>query len=131
MGGGSPFDFDVFDFVVAAGTELTSIQFFLNFAVASGLTGLSDERFIGADFAQTTFFGAGGADPNPNPLFVGSTYGAGTYTLSHSALATGLGPFSANWSYTLSFEVVAVPEPSTLGLLGVGLLVLLARRRRA
>ena len=54
----------------------------------------------------------------------------GHWTLAVQDLAGGDTGTLVNWSLNISGNEVAVPEPSTLGLIGLGLLGLGAMRRR-
>ncbi len=141
--GFSPGDFDPFHFVIPTGQQLTSVIFtyaitsinnLLIHQVSRGFSRVNADSsltFIVQDF--TDVFPVA-TDPSPNPMFVGTVLGADTYLFGHGS-STQTGPFqngigSIQYDYTYSFEVTSVPEPSTLGLLGAGLLGLFMRRKR-
>ena len=61
---------------------------------------------------------------------IGGSYTAGQYVLNDSGLDPSGYPYPQAGSYIISFSVSEVPEPATLGLLGLGLAGVGFMRRR-
>lgn len=72
--------------------------------------------------AGTVFQSSGYANYSTNGLLT-----AGQYVISDSAYAS---TFVGHGSYSLDLELTAVPEPSTVALVGLGLTALLVRRTK-
>lgn len=53
-----------------------------------------------------------------------------TYTITLQARGDGFGHHKSLQAFTLNGDVGVVPEPSTIGLLGLGALALILRRRK-
>ena len=120
-------DFDSFDFTLSAGQTLTSIV--IDIALQSVGSGIWNN--VGWALNASSFQGV--AIPSSGLSLFGSALplGAGTYSFNQASasglLATG------DWrraAYTVTMNVVSVPEPGTIGLLTLGLSVLAFTRRR-
>lgn len=144
LSGTGPLDADVWRFTIAAGYYLTGIAL-IDYAAPTG----PNDSFMAIDDATTINM----TDPSQhlsNQLWTQEFDGfGGTYTDLLALLDVGpffggtgfdgpLGPGdytfwiqegSEQIQYTIDFQVTAVPEPGSAGLLGLACLILLRRRR--
>ncbi|MBI1396731.1 MAG: PEP-CTERM sorting domain-containing protein [Betaproteobacteria bacterium] len=134
-GPGDDFDQDPFSFVVPSGLRVASISFGHETTLLAGIP-ITTVRFRLSDANQVPItttpeidlFGAspvavfGHVTPVPDGLYRWDEASWGNHVSTAS-----------EWSYTVTFDVVPVPEPGTLGLLAGGLAVLglIARLRPA
>lgn len=133
-------DFDSFAFNLPAGSRLVGISLTFTTAFSNTVSAIVDERlcpgvgycFDGVLGYQTVSF----FDAAPLQVDFGGALPltAGTYTLIADSLGIGpvIDPSRAEWwstDYIWNLQVIRVPEPGLLPLLGLGLFVLAAVRR--
>jgi hypothetical protein len=151
IAGESSGDFDIFSFVVPVNSVLRFVTVeFGDFDFTGELVGFGPNfqilqdiftgpgRFIDTSHTPTSDFTDVLTSVGPQNLFTRLPVGSGVYDWinQYGRAANDLDVFaasSARWNYRLTFgvESIAVPEPSTLAIAGLGFVaVFIARRRR-
>lgn len=125
-------DFDIFDFSVAVGSSLTTITIDIALLpVGSGVFSSSGWRLNEWEYSEGVAIPSTGLS-----LFTAALpLSSGNFNIANYSLAGSL-PADTGWrtaAYTMSLDVTAVPEPSILALMSVGLIGLIgvARRKKA